>query len=69
MRRLKGGALRIGVFGARRLQKVLLGNGGRKCARKLELRLVLGLNGGRIIQGRIIPSNTVSYDEQVKMPV
>jgi hypothetical protein len=32
-------------------------------------RLVLGLNGGRIIRGRIIPSNTVSYIEQVKMPV
>ena len=31
--------------------------------------LVLGLNGGHIIRGRIIPSNTVSYDEQVKMPV
>jgi hypothetical protein len=27
--------------------------------------LVLGLNGGRIIRGRIIPSNTVSYDEGV----
>jgi hypothetical protein len=31
--------------------------------------LVLGLNGGRIIRGRIIPYNTVSYDERVKMPV
>ena len=27
------------------------------------IAVVLGLNGGRIIQGRIIPSNTVSYDE------
>jgi len=37
---------------------------------KQSFWLVLGLNGGRIIRGRIIPSNTtVSYDEQVKMPV
>jgi hypothetical protein len=28
-------------------------------------QVVLGLNGGRIIRGRIIPFNTVSYDEGV----
>ena len=37
--------------------------------KSIDPKLVLGLNGGCIIRGRIIPSNTVSYDKQVKVPV